>query len=185
MRIALTLIILCLFVQQMNAQEAENERNEGSEEFKRHQIGLVVAHSHVSHGVVADGKKWEVLPSWGLFYNYKFSEKWGIGLHIDMIVENFEVERHLSSGESDEILLREKPIAPAIMGIFHPTEHSSFTLGFGLEYASDETFALTRIGYEWSTPISDKWELVIPLTYDLRWDAYDVWMLGIGVSRVF
>jgi hypothetical protein len=167
------------------AQEHDEEHEEHHEHVHHHQLGIVIGHAHLSQGIVNEGKKWRVLPSWALFYNYKFNEKWGIGIHVDWIVEDFEVERHLSSGNSEEVILREKPIAPAIMGLFKPTRHSTFMLGVGAEYASGETFALTRVGYEWSTLINNKWELVIPVSYDFRWDAYDIWNIGMGVSRVF
>ena len=182
------LFLLLLLVSALPAynQEAHTEHESESEHhFHRHQVGIVTGHSHVSRGVVVDGRKWEILPSFAFFYNYRLNEKWGIGLHMDMILEDFEVERHLSSGEKDEVLDRNKPFAPVLVGIFKPTKHSSFLLGFGAEFAEGENFLLTRIEYEWSTEISEKWELVISLAYDLRWDAYDVWMLGIGVARSF
>lgn len=180
----LLLLILIPFVGVAQEHDEEHNEHEGSEHVHHHQIGIIMGHSHVSQGFVEEGKKYRILASWALFYNYKFNEKWGIGLHVDWIVEDFEVERHLNSGPED-IILREKPIAPVVVGVFKPTNHSSFMLGMGLEIANGENFILTRIEYEWSTPIDNKWELIIPASYDFRWDAYDMWSLGIGVSRVF
>jgi hypothetical protein len=173
---------LCLKGQDHEDHEVSHEEQH---EFKKHQLGIVIGHTHISRGITAEGKKFEILPSWALMYNYKFNEKWGIGFHVDMILEDFEVERQFGKGESEEILLRQKPIAPTIVGLFRPTRHSGFELGFGFEYAPEETLVLTRIGYEWSTHIDHKWELVIPLSYDIRWDAYDAWNIGLGVVRMF
>jgi hypothetical protein len=161
------------------------ESDEEDHEFRKHQVGIVIGHTHISRGVTSEGKKFEILPSWALAYNYKFNEKWGIGFHVDMILEDFEVEKQFGRGESEEILLRQKPVAPVIVGLFKPTRHSGFELGIGFEYAPEETLILTRFGYEWSTHINHKWELSIPLSYDIRWDAYDAWNIGLGVVRVF
>jgi hypothetical protein len=175
---------LNLVAQESEEHDISNETEEHEHPFKHHHLGILTSHSHLSQGVVDEGVKWKLVPSWIIFYEYKFNEKWGVGIHIDWIAEDFEVERHLS-GESDEIILRERPIAPAVMGSFKATNHSTFAVGMGVEYASGEAFALTRIGYEWSTHMGSNWEFVTSLNYDIRWDAYDVWSLGVGVIRLF
>lgn len=188
----LTVLILCLTVSTLSY--CQEEKHQGHEEthaaeahtFHHHKIAVIIGHSHVSQGIVDEGRKWRVLPAWELAYSYSFNEKWFIAANVDIILEDFEVEQFGDHGSGEEgVILREKPVAPAISGGYRISKHSSLAIGLGAEFASGETFFLTRITYEWATHINDKWELMIPLTYDMRWNAYDVWNLGIGVARMF
>ncbi|MCB0810716.1 MAG: hypothetical protein KDB96_15675, partial [Flavobacteriales bacterium] len=82
----------------------------GAEE-GRHEIALLVAHTHVGAGIEQVGRgRWLVLPAWGLNYNHWLNERWAVGLHTDLINENFVVEEF-----DEEVLERERPIAPALM----------------------------------------------------------------------
>ncbi|MBK0369724.1 hypothetical protein [Flavobacterium agrisoli] len=160
-------------------QESENE---GSKKFPEHTLGLVLSHANISTGVSeSGGRKWLSIPAWGLDYNCWFTEKWALGLHTDFIIEKIEVKENLNSDEA--ILERSYPIAPALMGIYKPTKHSSFLFGMGAEFAKEENLVLNRVGYEWSTEIGEKWELGLSFNYDFRWNAYDSYTLGFGISR--
>jgi len=172
----ISLFLLFLVPVTVFAQEIEENELE-----YHHEIGIITGDAHISTDEVNNNRR-NLLPSWGLFYNYKFNEKWGIGLHADIILEEFEVER---GDNSEEFIERKYPVAPAIMGLFKPTEHSTFMLGMGLEFSPEETLTLIRVEYEWSTPMGEKWEFIVPLSVDFRFDAYDVWNLGFGVVRLF
>jgi hypothetical protein len=147
-----------------------------------HQLSLMIGHAHVFEGRDENGKK-EVLsmPSWSFDYNYCFHPKWAIGLHTDFIMEKFKVEK----SENKEIVERSYPIAPAVMGIVKPTKHWSFMLGMGAEFAKEENFVLTRAGIEYGAEISEAWEVFGSLSYDFKWNAYDTWGIGLGISREF
>ncbi|MEM9051289.1 MAG: hypothetical protein AAGC47_04465 [Bacteroidota bacterium] len=70
------------------AQEQQEER-----EFKRHKIMVVLGHAMTPEGINVDGKRTILfLPTWGLDYDYRFNEKWSIGIHTDIIIENFTFE---------------------------------------------------------------------------------------------
>lgn len=149
-----------------------------------HQLALVISHAQVFEGRDAEGKKKTLsMPSWGLDYTYCFHSKWAIGLHTDIIVEKFEVEKHLESGGEGEVLERSYPIAPALMGIYKPSEHWSFLLGLGGEFAKEENFALTRAGIEYGSELPKGWEVFGSLAYDFKWNAYDTWTVGIGIAK--
>lgn len=191
MRRFLIVIFICvapisLWAQEEHEESTHEEHGEEISEFKHHKIGVMIGHSHISQGIVDEGRKFQVLPSWEFAYSYSFNRKWFLGISVDLILEDFEVERiGKSTSDPDDIILREKPIAPALTGGFRPTKHSTFALGVGAEFASGDTFFLTRFSYEWSTEINEHWEFLVPLTYDLRWNAYDVWNLGVGVVYMF
>lgn len=151
-----------------------------------HQLGLVISHAHVFEGRDEQGKR-EVLslPSWGIDYNYHISTKWAIGLHTDIIIEKFEVEKNLAFGENKETIERSYPIAPAVMGMYKASEHWSFLLGMGGEFAKEENFVLTRAGIEYGHEIINGWEVSANLGYDFKWNAYDTWTIGLGISKSF
>jgi hypothetical protein len=151
---------------------------------KSHSVGLAIGHAHVFEGRDAEGnKKVLALPMWGIDYNFQFSPKWMIGFHTDIITETFAVKKNLANGEDGEVVERSRPVAPAIMGFFKPTHHWNFGLGLGGEFAKEENYFLTRATVEYGAEISKGWEVFGAVQYDFRWNAYDSWTIGIGISK--
>jgi len=150
-----------------------------------HKLSVVISHAQVFQGRDINGNKQVLsLPSWGLDYTYQFSPKWGIGLHTDIITETFEVEKHLANGGDAQVIERSYPIAPALMGIYRLNRHWSFLLGAGVEFAKEENFFLNRAGVEYAAELPKGWEVFGSLSYDIKWNAYDTWLLGLGISKV-
>ncbi len=176
------ILILGLFIFHMKGQEHEIKESSSIHDFRHHQIGLMLGHTHISQGVQNGDKKWEVLPSIVLNYNYWFNEKWGLGIHTDIVVETYEVEKHLKSG-SDEILERAYPVAPAVMGMYKPKKHFSYLVGVGGEFANTENLFLVRGEVAYGIHILKEIELETSISYDLRFNAYDSWGLAIGISK--
>jgi len=81
----LTVFGLLLFSHIAGAQEAEPVQDH------KHALSILLAHAHISQGIQNGNTKWLALPSWMLAYNYRISEQWTIGLHGDIIIEDFEV----------------------------------------------------------------------------------------------
>lgn len=151
----------------------------------KHSIGINIGHEHSFSGVDENGnRKAEVLPYWGLDYNFQFAPKFAIGLHTDFITETFKIEKNLEGGEN-EVVERSFPISPAIMGFYKPTERWSFGLGMGGEFEKEENYLLNRIAVEYGVEIRNNWEVFGVLQYDIRWNAYDTWTIGLGISKAF
>jgi hypothetical protein len=150
----------------------------------KHSLGFAIGHSQVFQGRDAEGNKSVmVLPMWAFDYNFQFARKWGIGLHTDMIVETFKVEKNLESGQEGEVVERSHPIAPALMAVFNPNHHWGFGLGIGGEFAEGENYLLTRTGVEYGVELPKNWEVYGAIQYDFRWQAYDSWTIGIGFNK--
>ena len=176
---AMVLSFALLSAPQARAQEhgAQEAAEEG-----RHELSVLIAHSHLRAGLEQVGKsRWLVLPAWGINYNYWLNGHWAVGLHTDLINENYLVEEF----EGGEVLERDRPIAPALMATFRPHEHWSFLLGAGMEFAPGDDLTLIRGGAEYTVHLSGSWETCASLAYDLRLSAYDSWTLGIGLARRF
>jgi hypothetical protein len=183
MKLKITALICGLLLTSATIVFSQQTANEAFH--AQHSLGLVISHAQVTEGIKENGhKKWLSLPSWGLNYNYKFSPEWAIGLHNDIIVEDFEVEEHLN-GESDAILQRSYPIASAVMASYKPGKHFSYLLGTGGEFAHTGSFILIRIGAEYGYEINKHWELNANITNDLKINAYNSWAIGLGITRIF
>ncbi|THD65731.1 hypothetical protein E7Z59_14175 [Robertkochia marina] len=163
----------------------EEGQREEHHNFK-HSIAFMLGHTHISEGRDAAGDtKWLAVPSFAIDYNYRFGEKWSVGLHNDIIIESFIVERHLSGGE-EEILEREYPVASLVMIGHKFTQHLAGFAGAGAEFAKGENFFMYRFGIEAGWHLNDpSWELLVGINYDIRIDAYDIWNLNFGVAKQF
>lgn len=163
------------------AQEETKPENESFE--PRHSLSLTIGHEHIFNGRDAEGNKETlILPFWGIDYNFQFAPKFLIGLHTDLILESFEVQKNLKGGV-EEVVERTRPVAPAIMGFYKLNDHWSFGFGIGGEFSKEENYFLTRLAIEYGSEIGKGWEVFGGLQYDFRWDAYDTWTIGLGIGR--
>jgi len=176
-----------------NAQ-AEQEGEHEEHEVKHFSIGAAFTHTHISSAINSDGdKEWLNVPSYGLYFNYRLKERWGLGLHGDIIIEEFEVEDpnaegHLAKSETEEAtaaIERGTPIAMALVLMYEPIEHVVLLVGAGMEFSKHEDFTLVRLGVDFPFEMGHEWEVFGTATYDINIDAYDSYGLGIGVAKRF
>ncbi len=147
-----------------------------------HRLALVLGHAYVPRAINIDGSKgWLVLASWGLDYDYILSEKWLLGLHADMIAENFRLEEHFN--ESKVIIERSRPLAAALMFSYKLNEQLAIMLGGGGEFAKEENLALLRAGLEYSWKLAPSWEVGASIMNDLKLNTYNSWTLGLSFSK--
>lgn len=194
----LFLILSFLFVSLVHAQEDKHETHEdhqkghSEEAHKKHTISASINHTVIFSGV-KDGetKSYINVPSFGLNYTYFFNNKWAIGLHNDIILEDFLVQSssndHSSRSSNGESVVIERgtPVAMALMAIFKPIPNLGIMAGGGVEFSSHEDFALIRIGLEAPIHLPKHWEVFGVLTYDIMIDAYSSLNYGIGFAKLF
>jgi len=141
---------------------------------------VVLGHAMTPEGVNVDGKKtFLFLPSWGLDYDYLINEKWSVGLHTDLIIENFVYE------DPDEIIReRSTPLALVVSGGYKIGEHFTALIGAGAEIAKEENLSVIRLGadYGWEIGV---WEVTLNYMIDFKLDAYNTGVLGVGLARYF
>lgn len=165
-----------MLVNNINAQEKSIEK------FKHNQVGLLLSHTSLRQGNEDSDNDVLFLPSFTLFYNYHFNEKWQIGLHTDFVNEQFVAK---SSMDDENVIQREKPIAPAVMVGYKPNRHFTFMTGAGLDFDSEETLGLLRFDIEYGAEISNDWEFLATVGYDIRFNAYGSFQIGVGVGKNF
>jgi hypothetical protein len=173
-----TLLLFLLFSSAAFAQE-EDHKEESNE--RKHSISALLSHTYVSEAVLEGKISWRALPSIVLDYNYTLSHQWKIGWHNDLVLENFVVER--LGGRSE--IERKKPLASTIVAGFKPGNHFTYEIGFGGEFETEESFFLTRLGVEYSLEIKENLEFVSNFIYDIKWNAYDSFAIGVGLSKSF
>lgn len=187
----LILFVVMIFPQTILSQESEHEakeelnetHEEAHQEFHRHAIGIFLSHTFISQGVRNNDRDWLVAPSWGLIYNYNLSERWAIGLHNDLIIEEFVVEDRRGNVADLE---RSFPFSTAVIGTYRLSEHWALAAGGGAEWEKNDNFGLVRVGAEYGIHIPGiKMEVIFTLNYDILIDAYDSFNIGIGIAKLF
>jgi hypothetical protein len=167
----------------ITASFAQEDNN--SEKFKPyHTLSGLLSHTVVKDGIKNGKADWINFPSFAIDYNFVFSPKWRVGLHNDVILEDFFIETTDTDGAKKEIE-RSEPIASVLVGGYKPGKHFTFEAGLGYEFSKAENFFLTRIGSEYSLELPKEWELIVNLVYDMKWNAYDSFTFGIGISKSF
>ncbi|MBK9103213.1 MAG: hypothetical protein IPL92_01245 [Saprospiraceae bacterium] len=180
------LITLCLFLLSIAgyAQEAEKEIAGDEPAFKtHHRITLMMANAHVpSIAEDIEGKKNLILPAWGLDYDYWFTNKWAVGLHNNMILQHFAVEEE---EEPNGVLEVSYPLTVSLVALYMPVRNLTFIAGFGREFEKTENLSLLDFGLEYGFELPDEWELSLNLKYEDKLNAYDSWLFGFGISKIF
>ncbi len=159
--------------------QEEHLGSEAEEDHPKNKVSFVLSHTHVPGGINEEGdKSWLVRASWGIDYDYYFSHAWSLGLHSDMVLENFEIE------EDNIIQERSSPIALILTGGRH-WEHFTLVAGAGMEFAKEENFALARVGAEYGWELPAEWEIAISLVTDIKFGGYNSWVFGLGFAKLF
>jgi hypothetical protein len=196
----LTFCIVLFSLNPLFSQENDNDAEHNSEiheeHFHKHAVSLIMSHTHIASGIKDGASKWLIVPSIGINYNYNINEKWAIGLHNDLIIEEFEVEDPNSGNHDHEAFYkgyeepiakieRHNPISSAIMVSYKPIEHLALMAGGGMEFSSGENFGVIRFGLEAPFHIPHNWEVLGSFAYDININAYNSFTLGIGIAKLF
>ena len=174
----LSLFILFPFF--ATAQEHEGEHEE-EHEFKHHRIAIMIGHTHVPKGIEGGGDTGGlIVPSWGLNYEYWFNENWAIGLHNDMEITTYAIER-----VRDTVLERERPFILALVGLYKFDTGFEILTGMGLELEKNENFVVFRLGVEYEIEIGKHWDIAPGFVYDIKEDVYNSFTIGLSVGKKF
>ena len=200
-KIGITTVILisCNFIQAQTDEQHDQEKHtsesnhaESHDAHKKHVISASINHTVIFGGIKDGDVKSITLPSFGLNYTYFFNHKWAIGLHNDIILEDFVVKesstyqtRSTSEGVETTVIERGTPIAACIVGIYKPLPYLGLMAGFGREFSSHEDYNVIRLGLEAPFLLPNNWEVFGIVSYDIMIDAYESLTYGIGVAKLF
>lgn len=169
------LLLLNLLVQAQH--ENPTQHTEHSSTGAR--ITGVMGYSVINNTIDSEPNSLLIVPTIGLNFDYYLNEKWGLGLHSDVVLQQYKVEAH----DGHEELIRDNPIAICGMGIYKPHERWALFLGYGVEVEKHENLQMIRLGCEYGIPMPKHWEVCLSLEYDYKINNYGAMMFGIGFSK--
>ena len=181
----LTFFLLIISGLALAAQDHEHAPGDGhpnDTEHNRsgHKITLVMAYSVIDNSFAAETNDILLVPTFGLNYDFFINARWGIGLHTDIMLQQYKVEKH---GGHEEIL-RENPVAICGMAVFKPHHRWILMAGYGVEVEKHESFQMIRSGVEYGIPLPKHWELGFTLEFDYKINTYSSLMFGVGFNKM-
>ena len=144
-----------------------------------HSITLMLGHAFIPNSFSENTNDLLITPSYGFNYDYQPIEKWGVGIHTDIILQQFKVEQN---GSNEEII-RENPVSVAGLLFFKPHHQWKILAGFGFELEKHKTFQLIRFGLEYGIEISNHWELGFSIENDYKISGYNNLLLGVNFTK--
>jgi hypothetical protein len=182
-RIIAFVIFLIIVTPYSFGQHEETTHNDqtADHEGHRHKVTLVMAYSLLKNHVDETTNNILVVPTFGLNYDFLFRPKWGVGLHTDIVLQQFKVEEH--DGHTE--LIRENPVAVCVVGLFKPLPSLTLIAGYGIELEKHENIQLIRLGVDYGFHLPGNWELGFALEFDQKINAYNSWVFGAGFSKLF
>lgn len=117
------------------------------------------------------------IPSWGLDLEYWFDRQWGLGLHSDIEIASFVIQRG-----AEEQVVRAYPLIATLDLLWKPWKGLAFQFGPGVEFEKTENLWVLRTGVEYEIELGHHWDLAPVFFYDTRFEAYDAWTMGLGVG---
>lgn len=182
-KIVLLISTILLSIPTIAQEEHSGNPTEEHHEFKRHVVAVQISHTLINSAKEnPDGNDWIAAPSYIFNYNFNFSEKWALGLHNDIIIENIDLE---DTSEGGDGINREHVISSAIVASYKPFSHLAFLLGSGMEFSKHKDFQIIRFGIEAPFHLPNNWEMQASLTTDIGIDSYNSFTLGFGIAKLF
>lgn len=174
-------LLLSLIVFANVVGHAQGEDKHEAKRLRRNKLSLAITHTFVPTTVNdSRDKTYLSLASWGLDYDYRFTSKWGIGLHSDLVIQDFEYE------DDDVVRTRVKPFATAIVGTRKFGEHLTLMGGGGAEFSrGEETLALIRVGIDYGWELPADFEVSFSLMTDFKINAYNALVFGFAIGKSF
>jgi len=143
----------------------------------KHRIAFVLGHSYVS----LENDEILSIPTFGLDYEYWFSNHWGIGIFSDIELITNEV----SPSVEGNIVERETPLVLTLDVVWNPIEHVEFVLGPGVVFEKGRTNKIVRVGVEYDLTLGHHWDVAPNLFYDQIFDGGYAISIGIGIGKSF
>lgn len=158
------------------------EADDLGEHKRRHRITIMMANAFSPSATEVDGESpILIIPTWGVSYDFWFNNKWAVGLHNEVFLQQFKIKKF----GSEQTVERSFPVSVNLVGLFKPTKHWIFLAGAGKEFEKHENFSLICLETEYGFELPDNWELNLNLIYENKIDAYDTWTFGVGFSKLF
>lgn len=164
----------------VNAQEMDHDEAH-NHTYEYHKLTAMMGNAFIDNSFSSQTNDILIVPAFGLNYDYLLKCGWGLGIHSDILLQQFKAEVH----ENEEEVIRENPIAVLGSLLYKPHHRWTLSAGYGTEFEKNENLQLIRIGAEYGIELPKDWELGFALEFDYKPDAYNSLLFGIGFSKLF
>lgn len=180
MKASITTLVFLFFTLTVYGQQLVGTNEPvGNHEAKHFRVSALMYHTYIGTES-SQGLNLLIVPSLGLDVEYWFSEEWGLGLHNDMELVNFEIIK-----DSEVLFERETPLLFTIDGLWKPNKGWVLLFGPGIEVERNHELFVIRGGFEYEIELKNHIDISPAVFYDLRAHAYDTFSMGIGVGKRF
>jgi hypothetical protein len=177
------LVILLLFYGSYNVygqehQEGHEDQEKHEQEEGRHLFLIGFGWTYIPEGgdLESTEAKGFLVPTIGIDYLYKVSERWEVGLMTD-----FELDHYLIV---DKELERENAFIATGVGLYHLSHRLSVFAGAGIEVESHKNLAIFRAGFDSPFHLKKGWVFTPSITFDFKED-YNTWSLKFYLGKEF
>jgi len=170
-------VSLLLYVPLLGQHQNPGHSPETTEHFKKFRAAVLIGHTFIP---TRHSSERLIIPSWGLDIEYWFNATWGLGLHNDIELQSFLIERG-----DDELIEREYPLVITLDLLYKPWRGLVLQLGPGYELEAAENYFLMRVGAEYEFELPGHWDISPTFFYDTREKVYDTWSIALGVGKRF
>jgi hypothetical protein len=148
---------------------------------KRHKVSVVFGDAvvHGVHNSHTGKEQYELVPSFGIDYEYWLSHKWAIATYNEIVFSNIIVEH-----DEEEYIERETALLFSGVLVFEPLKRFTVFAGTGVEKDPNHTLMVAYLGTEYAFIRSDDWEVSIGAGYISK-ELYDSFTFGIVIGRRF
>ena len=150
------------------------------EKLKRSRVGLAIGHAHIPSATKkGDDQGLVVVPSWGLSYSFRTSERFSI-----VLMSDFEMSNYVIENENKEELERENPISLALSFEYKIYKELAIFAGGGYEFEKEENLFIAIFGANYEIEIGELWDLTPEILYELKGGHTGaiIFALGVGVN---
>jgi hypothetical protein len=180
MKKPILIILICTLAFPYKSIKAQHE-SEHKHHSNFHKASGLMGFSFMRNSIEGVSNHVLVVPVIGLNYDYFFKGKWGVGLHSELILQQFKVEKH----KQETVIERENPISLIGQVQFKPHHRWTLFTGYGIEIEKHKNLQLIRIGGEYGIELPKNWEVGLSLEFDYKPDAYSSLFFGISFSKLF
>ena len=174
----LVVVLLTLSLSVYGQHEEKNhEQHESDGHFR---VSVAIAHTFLPEET-AEGTQNLILPTFALDIEYWMNHNWGIGLHNDLELLNFEVE----DAHHNVFIEREFPVLITLDALWKPNKNLVLFAGPGIELESNKNYFVFRAGGEYEISFSNNWDVCPLAFYDIRDGAYNTLTIGLGLGYTF
>lgn len=174
--IFLSLLTLLSFSTLVFAQEQQDEGK-----LNRHRFNLAMGHAHIPSAVHGEsGKSQVMVPSWGLGYSYKFSERFALGLKSD-----FEFSNYIIEDENENELERENPVSLLLAFEYKIYKDWGLTIAPGMEFEKEEDLFIMVFATFYEVEFNEHWDFTPELAYEIKGGHTGALIMAFGIGYSF